>query len=206
MDIHSNFHLNSYHGLQEKLTEIGSVMNFVSGDIILREDQYVKGVPIVLNGTVKVLRKDVSGKEILLYYINDGESCVMSFFGAMNQEKSQVIAVAENDVELIFIPNDMVNKLQRENTQWSDYILKLYHMRFEELISVINTIAFKRMDQRIIEFLRNRSMVTGSKDIQITHHTIAEELGTARAVVSRLIKQMEIDGLVVLGRNKVTLV
>jgi len=206
MDINSNFHLNSYHGLQEKLTEIGSVMNFVSGDIILREDQYVKGVPIVLNGTVKVLRKDVSGKEILLYYINDGESCVMSFFGAMNQEKSQVIAVAENDVELIFIPNDMVNKLQRENTQWSDYILKLYHMRFEELISVINSIAFKRMDQRIIEFLRNKSMVTGSKDIQITHHTIAEELGTARAVVSRLIKQMEIDGLVVLGRNKVTLV
>jgi CRP/FNR family transcriptional regulator, anaerobic regulatory protein len=129
----------------------------------------------------------------------------MSFLGGLHHEKSTLRAVAEEDVEILFIPIDKVTELIKDNTEWLDYVFKLYHKRFEELLSVVNAVAFKKMDDRILQFLKEKQKNSGGNDVNITHQQLAEELGTARVVVSRLLKQMETDGLVLLGRNKIRL-
>ena len=188
----------------DKLYQYGEVKTFEEGKIIMNENSYIRAIPIVLKGSIRVMRID-DEKEILLYYIRPGESCIMSFLGGLHHEKSTLRAVAEEDVEILFIPIDKVTELIKDNTEWLDYVFKLYHKRFEELLSVVNAVAFKKMDDRILQFLKEKQKNSGGNDVNITHQQLAEELGTARVVVSRLLKQMETDGLVLLGRNKIRL-
>jgi len=205
MDSQSSIDLNNNASLKAKLTDYGSLLRFESGDVVLNDQEYIKGLPIVLSGNVRVMRKDEDGKELLLYYIKSGESCVMSFIGSMFEEKSQILAIADDEVELLFIPNDKVRLLQKEDSLWLEYIFRMYHQRFEELLSVINSVAFKKLDQRIVDFLQKKKEISGSSVISITHQLLAEELGSERAVISRLLKQLEKDKAVELGRNKIVL-
>ncbi len=191
---------------KEKLYQIGSVKEYKEGEVIMNENSYIRAIPIVLQGSIRVMRVDDEGREILLYYIKPGESCIMSFLGGIHKDTSKVKAVAEEDVEILFIPIDKVSLLIKENGEWLDYIFRLYHKRFEELLSVVNDVAFKKMDDRILHYLKEKQKLSGNKEISITHQELADELGTARVVVSRLLKQMEAEGLVKLGRNKITLV
>ena len=130
----------------------------------------------------------------------------MSFLGGMHHDTSKVKAIAEEETEILFIPIDKVNLLIKEFPEWLDYIFRLYHKRFEELLEVVNAIAFKKLDERLLNFIQKKSELTGSRTILITHEQLANEMGTARVVVSRLLKQMEDEGLVLLGRNKIVLV
>jgi CRP/FNR family transcriptional regulator len=182
------------------------VKTFAEGETILRENAYIQAIPIVLDGAIKVIRTDDDGREILLYYISPGESCIMSFLGGMHHETSKVKAVAEETSEVMFIPIEKVISLLKENPQWLDYIFRLYHRRFEELLDVVNAIAFKKMDERLLHFLQKKAVIGSSKTIVTTHEQLASDLGTARVVVSRLLKQMEVEGLVKLGRNRIFLV
>lgn len=191
--------------MRDKLYKYGTIKTYKEGETILNEESYIHAIPIVLQGAIRVMRSDDEGKEILLYYIRPGESCIMSFLGGMHGETSKVKAIAEEDVEILFIPLEKTAELLKENSEWLDYIFKLYHKRFEELLSVVNAVAFKKIDERILHYLREKSKLSGNPEIQITHGELAEELGTARVVVSRLLKQMEHEGLVRLGRNKITL-
>ena len=152
------------------------------------------------------MRTDEDGREILLYYIRPGESCIMSFLGGIHNDTSKVIAIAEEPTEILFIPIDKVNELIREYPEWLDYIFRLYHRRFEELLEVVNAVAFKKMDERLLAFIKKKSEMTNNKVINVTHEQLANELGTVRVVISKLLKQMEEEGLVELGRNKITLV
>jgi CRP/FNR family transcriptional regulator len=152
------------------------------------------------------MRPDDNGKEMLLYYIKPGETCIMSFLGGIHHEQIKINAVAEEDTEILFIPTDKIPSLIKEHTAWLDYIFRLYHQRFEELLEVVNVVAFKKMDSRILALLQEKKKLNGQSEIIITHQQLAEELGTARVVVSRLLKQMEEEGLVQLGRNKIVLV
>ncbi len=190
----------------DALYEIGTVKSYEEGEVIMNENAYIRAIPIVLNGSIRVMRVDEEGREILLYYIRPGESCIMSFLGGIHQETSKVKAVAEENVEILFIPIEKAGNLIQENSEWLDYIFRLYHKRFEELLSVVNEVAFKKMDDRILHFLQAKHNLTGNKDIQITHQELADELGTSRVVVSRLLKQLEVEGIVKLGRNKISLV
>lgn len=130
----------------------------------------------------------------------------MSFLGGMHHDTSKVKAIAEEETEILFIPIDKVNLLIKEFPEWLDYIFRLYHKRFEELLEVVNAIAFKKLDERLLNFIQKKSELTASRTILITHEQLANEMGTARVVVSRLLKQMEDEGLVLLGRNKIVLV
>lgn len=192
-------------GIREKLLEYGITKTFEEGDIILNENAYIRSIPIVTRGNIKVLRTDKDGREILLYYIKAGESCIMSFLGGIHNDTSKVKAIAEEKTEVLFIPVDKIHLLIREFPEWLDYIFRLYHKRFEELLEVVNAIAFKKMDERLLAFIRKKSALSNSRTIQITHEQISNELGTARVVISRLLKQMEDEGLVKLGRNKISL-
>ncbi len=205
MQLDSNPKSKVSNELLEKLTAVGITKSFKEGDVILDEDSYIKSIPIVTKGSIKVLRSDDDGREILLYYIKAGESCIMSFLGGIHQDKSKVRAVVEEDTEILFIPIEKVSLLIRDFPDCLDYIFRLYHKRFEELLEVVNSIAFKKMDERLLNFIQKKCALSQSNVLTITHEQIANELGTVRVVISRLLKQMEYEGLVKLGRNKITL-
>jgi len=192
--------------LVEKLYKHSIQKNYEAGSIILNENSHIRSIPIVTKGMMKVIRTEEDGREILLYYIKAGESCIMSFLGGMHNETSKVKAEVEEDAEILFLPMDKVSLFIKEYPQWLDYIFRLYHKRFEELLEVVNAIAFKKVDERMLALLNRKAELTGNKTLNITHEQLANELGTARVVVSRLLKQLEENGVVQLGRNKIVLV
>lgn len=192
--------------LVEKLQQNSIRKEYKAGSVILNENAHIRSIPIVTKGTLRVIRTEEDGREILLYYIKAGESCIMSFLGGMHNETSKVKAEVEDDAEILFLPIEKVPLFIKEHPQWLDYIFRLYHKRFEELLDVVNAIAFKKVDERLLGLLQKKWELTGDKTLYITHEQLANELGTARVVVSRLLKQLEEIGKVKLGRNKIFLV
>lgn len=192
-------------GISKKLLEIGKVKSIRANEVIINDASYIKFIPIVLKGSLKVFRLEPNDKEILLYYIRPGETCVTSFFGGMHQEISKIKAVAEEDTEILFVPSEKIVSLVKEFPDWVEYILKMYHKRFEELLDVVNALAFQKVDERILNFLQTKSNLLHTNKLEITHEQIANEVGTARVVVSRILKRLEEDGVLFLERNQITL-
>lgn len=191
--------------LVEKLLRYSIQKKYDAGSIILNENAHIRSIPIVIKGSIKVIRTEEDGREILLYYIKAGESCIMSFMGTLHNETSKVKAEVEENAEILFLPVDKVSLFIKEYPQWLEYIFRLYHMRFEELLDIVNAIAFKKVDERLLSLLKKKEELTKSKTLFTTHEQLANELGTARVVVSRLLKQLEEDGVLQLGRNKIVL-
>lgn len=191
--------------LIEKLYKYSIRKTYPAGTIILNENSSIRSIPIIVKGLMKVIRTEEDGREILLYYIKAGESCIMSFLGGLHNETSKVKAEVEEDSEILFLPMEKVSLFIKEYPEWLDYIFRLYHKRFEELLEIINAIAFKKVDERLLTFLRKKSELSDSNVILITHEQLANELGTARVVVSRLLKQLEENNVLELGRNKIVL-
>jgi len=191
--------------LVSKLFQYGIQKHYKAGSVVLNENAHINSLPIVTKGILKVIREEEDGREILLYYIKAGESCIMSFLGGLHNETSKVRAEVEEDAEILFVPIDKLSFFIKEYPQWLDYIFRLYHKRFEELLEIVNDIAFKKVDERLLDLLKKTADVTQSTTILMTHEQIANKLGTARVVVSRLLKQLEESGSVRLGRNKIEL-
>lgn len=191
--------------LVEQLHQISVRKEYKNGDIILNDGSFIRSIPIVTKGTLKVTRLEEDGREILLYHIKAGESCIMSFLGGLHQETSKVKVEVVEDAEIFFLPIENVSLLIKTYPQWLDYIFRLYHQRFEELLNIVNAIAFKKVDERLLHLLEKKRELTKSNIINITHEQLANELGTARVVVSRLLKALEEEGKVELGRNKIVM-
>lgn len=191
--------------LIDKLYQHSIRKEYESGSLILNENSQIRSIPIVTRGILKVIRTEEDGREILLYYIKAGESCIMSFLGGLHNEQSKVRAEVEEDAEILFLPMNKVSLFIKDYPQWLDYIFKLYHKRFEELLEIVNAIAFKKVDERLLTLLEKKSELANSNTLIITHEQLANDLGTARVVVSRLLKQLEENGKVQLGRNKIML-
>lgn len=189
--------------LLEKLKKEGTIKTFGPDTVLIDENDYIKFVPIVLNGSIKVFKVDEDGREMLLYYIKPGESCVMSFLGATCNGTSKIKAVVEEEAEVLILPVHKVMDLIRENQQWIQFIFELYNRRFEELLSVVNAIAFQKVDVRLYELLKTKVKMLKTDELNMTHQQLADELGTAREVVSRLLKQLERENKISLGRNKI---
>lgn len=201
--------LNSLTGVleaNEKLSDLGITKRFKPGETIVSENVSVRSIPIVTKGNVKVMQSDDTYKEMVLYYLRPGETCIMSFLAGLYHDTSKVKAVAEEESEVVFIQVEKIRELIREHPEWLNYIFQIYHKRFEELLEVVDAVAFKNMDERLLSFLQKRSVVAGTRTLAMTHEQLAQELGTAREVISRLLKKMEAEGLVELGRNRITLV
>ena len=196
-----NFHEKE---LKDELDAIEH-MYFKAGEELIRVNSYIKVIPFLVTGLIGVYRMDEEGREILLYYIKPGETCIMSFLAGINNNTIKLRAVIEEDCELIIIPVDKVIQWVKKYPEWVDYIFKLYNKRFEDLLEVVNAIAFQKMDERIFQNLQKKSEMSEKKEISITHQQLADEIGTTREVVSRLLKKMERDGLLSLGRNKIVL-
>ena len=175
-------------------------VNISRGQIVLKEGYYVNMIPVVLDGLLKVTSRD-EDKEILLYYINKGESCIMSFSACITNSTSKVFAVTELDSNVLMIPAGTLNTLISSHPSFNDYFYRLYQSRYEELIGAIDQLVFKNFDARLHQYLKEKSEKLNTTSLTITHQEIAQDTGTAREVVSRALKKMEKDGKLQLTRN-----
>ena len=146
----------------DKISDLGSVCSFSKDEIIINDQSYIRSIPIVTKGTIKVMQTDDDYRELFLYHIKPGETCIMSFLGGMHQEKSKIKAVAETPVEVLMIPIENAVKLVSEYPEWVEYIFSIYHKRFEELLNVVNEVTFKKMDERLLQFLQKKAAVNNA--------------------------------------------
>lgn len=178
-----------------KLIEIGTIQSIPEGSEILREGQYVKVVPLVIEGLIKVYTKQ-EDKELLLYYIQPEESCIMSFSSSLSNDPSKVYAITESDTKALLLPATEMSNWVLQYPNLNNLFFGMFKLRYADLLDTINHIIFNKLDQRILFYLKGKSELLNSKVINITHKQIASELGTAREVVSRIIKKLEKEGLV----------
>lgn len=175
-----------------------------AGTVLLKEGAYVAAAPLVLSGLLKVDRVE-EDRELLLYYIKPGQSCIMSFSAVLKDGMSQVMAIAEEESDLLLLPADHLKSWHARFPSLQQYYLDLYQEYYEGLLHTIDMLAFHRMDARILDLLQRKATAKESLKLQITHSQIAQELGSTREVVSRVLKKLETEGRVELGRNEVSL-
>ncbi|MGB4844649.1 MAG: Crp/Fnr family transcriptional regulator [Ferruginibacter sp.] len=191
--------------LLKEIEQFGIIQQFNEGDIIMDYGKYIRMMPIILKGTIKVSRLDDDGNEILLYYLSSNESCSMAYSCCIEAKKSEVKAIAEEDVELIAIPHLKLDEWLCKYTSWKNYIMRSFNERFIELLKSIESIAFHKLDERLIAYLKEKQRISGSAVIKASHSLIADELATSRVVISRLLKQLENSNQIILYRNEIKL-
>jgi CRP/FNR family transcriptional regulator len=189
----------------EEVLQVGKFHVFMPGEEIIRPGQYIKAIPLILKGSVKIMREDNDGKELLLYYLGENDSCAMSLTCCLSLRKSEVKAIAEEKTEMLMIPVEYVEKWMEKYPSWKSFVFGTYQKRFEEMLNAIDSIAFKKMDERLLEYLERKKNALNTKELNITHEEIANDIGTSREVISRLLKQLERMGAVKLSRNKIEL-
>lgn len=191
--------------LLEQLFEKGKLLYVKEGEEIIKPGTHLQHFHIMLSGTIKVLRPAENGNEIFIYYLTDKEACAMSITCCMTTRKSEVRAVAEEPSILLLIPIQYVDKWIIEYPTWKSLIFQAYQKRFNDLLQTIDSIAFRKVDERLLDYLERKTKVLKTRIITSTHEEIATELNSSREVISRLLKQLENLGKVKLGRNKIEL-
>ncbi len=191
--------------LLKEMQQFGIWQNFAEGEVIMDYGKYIRMMPVILNGTVKVYRLDENGNEILLYYLSSNESCSMAYSCCIEAKKSEVKAIAEDNVELIAIPNIKLDEWLCAYPSWKNYIMRSFNERFIELLKSIESIAFHKLDDRLVAYLKEKQRLTGSSVIKASHYLIADELATSRVVISRLLKTLENSNKIILYRNEIKL-
>jgi CRP/FNR family transcriptional regulator len=182
-----------------------TIQSFKTGDVIMRTGQYIKNTVLVISGKIKIYREDENGGEFFMYYLQPGQACAISMICATKNETSQIMAKVVEDVELIMIPLPLMDKWMMQHRSWYEFVIDTYRSRFEEVLEVIDSIAFRAMDERLEFYLKRHADACGCKDLKLSHQEIASELNTSREVISRLLKKMEQRGLVNLQRNNIEL-
>ncbi len=191
---------------QALLDEIGRVGTFKEvseGFQLMDIGQYIKSMPLLVSGAIKILRDDDEGDELLLYFLERGDTCAMTLTCCLGETKSEIRAIAETDAKLIMVPIQKMEEWTSKYKSWRDFVFKSYHGRMMEMLDTIDSIAFMKMDERLVKYLRDKAKVSGSKTIHTTHQDMAYDLHTSRVVVSRLLKTLENQGKVKLGRNMI---
>lgn len=191
--------------LLKEIHQFGIIQHYNEGDLIMDYGKYIRMMPIILNGTIKVYRLDDEGHEILLYYLSSSESCSMAYSCCIEAKKSEVKAIAEDEVELIAIPHIKLDEWLCVYPSWKNYIMRSFNERFIELLKSIESIAFHKLDERLIAYLKEKQRLSGSSVIKASHNLIADELFTSRVVISRLLKQLENSKKIILYRNEIKL-
>ena len=162
---------------------------------LLREGQFIKVIPLVLKGVLKVYTKH-EDKELLLYYIQPNESCIMSFSAGINNQPSKIYAVTEEDSHLLLIPSEKLSKWTKQFPDFNSLFFLQYNLRYSDLLDTINSLLFEKLDKRVLDYLKEKVLVTQNNPLKISHRQIASELGTAREVISRIVKKLELEGKV----------
>ncbi len=191
--------------LVKEIEDSGNLKHFQAGETIVNMDSYIKHIPVVISGSIKVIRTEEDGREILLYYLTPGESCIVSILSGMKNETSKIKAIVEEDADIMLIPADKAKEWVKKYPDWTEFIFDLYQKRFEELLDVVNSVAFQKIDTRLLHLIKQKTQLYNSKEISVTHQQLADELGITREATSRVLKLMEKDNLLILSRNKIEL-
>ncbi|WP_420319775.1 Crp/Fnr family transcriptional regulator [Flagellimonas sp.] len=193
---------SKFESLFEKMAQVGTLQHIAKGTGILREGQFVKVVPFVQKGLIKVFTR-YEDRELLLYYIQPNQSCIMSFSASINNEPSQIYAITEEDTEAILVPVDKLDAFTKENPKINNFFFQQYKGRYAELLDTIHHVLFDKMDKRLYSHLRDKVLLKNENPLQISHQQLANEVGTVREVVSRVLKKLEGEGLVEQIGNKI---
>ncbi|REH46551.1 CRP/FNR family transcriptional regulator [Tenacibaculum gallaicum] len=201
--------LQKYYGylfeeaLLQEIAALAIAREVKANEVIINIDSYITSIPLLLNGAIKILREDKEGDDLVLYYIEKGDTCAMTLSCCMEQTKSKIKAIAETDVKLLMIPKQKMSEWLSKYKSWQEFILYSYHSRLQEFIDAIDTIAFLNMDQRLLKYLKDKALVNQNETISVTHQQIANDLHTSRVVISRLLKALEKQDKIELHRNQI---
>ncbi|UOE40549.1 Crp/Fnr family transcriptional regulator [Chryseobacterium suipulveris] len=191
--------------LVEELLQVGKLKTAKEGDVIISIGQPIVYMPIVLEGILKVSMIDDNGKELLMYYLNAADGCAMTFTCCMQEAKSEIQAVAEEDVEMWMIPVEYMDKWMSQYPTWKHFVMRTMQNRFYEMLKALDMVAFNSLDTRLLTYLKEKSSLTGKTVINVSHEQIANDLASSRVVISRMLKKLENDGKVLLYRNQIKL-
>jgi len=189
--------------LIDEIVEIASLKNFESGDILIDIGDEMTHIPLILKGVVKIMREDRNEDEILLYFLEKGDTCAISFVNCINRSQSMFRGIVENDVECIMLPVEKIEDWIVSYKTWRHFIIESYHNRLIEMVEAIDSLAFLKLDDRLYKYLSDKMRMIHSGDLTITHQEIADDLNTSRVVISRLLKALERKGKIKLGRNRI---
>lgn len=189
--------------LINEICQAGILKTFQEGDILIDIGQPIKHIPLVVSGSLKILREDKAGKELLLYYLELGDTCAVTLSCCTKKSKSNIRAVCEEEAEILFIPADKMEEWMMDFKSWRSFVLESYNDRLGEMLTAIDTLAFDNMEERLYKYLKNKAIITKNPELHITHLQIAEEMHSSRVVISRLMKKLELEQKIVQHRNRV---
>jgi CRP/FNR family transcriptional regulator len=191
--------------LIDEIAEVSLLRDFSEGDILIDFGDYIKKMPLLIEGAIKILREDFDEGELLLYFIEKGDTCAMTMACCMGEIKSEIRAVAETNGTVIMIPVHKMEEWLGKYKSWRNYVFNSYNNRLKEMLNAIDNLAFMNMDERLMNYLTDKSKINHSKEIHTTHQEIAYDLHTSRVVVSRLLKALENDGKIKIHRASIEL-
>ena len=189
--------------LIDEIVKVASYREFKADDYLIEIGDYIKTMPLLLNGAIKILREDENGDELLLYFLERGDTCAMTLTCCMGQSKSRIRAIAETDGALLMIPVEKMEDWLTKYKTWRNFVFDSYNVRLMEMLEAIDTLAFMNLDERLYKYLTDKAKVLGTTEINTTHQEIAYEMHTSRVVISRLLKALELKGKIKLHRNKI---
>lgn len=192
--------------LINEIVQVGTFKEVPEGYKLMEIGDYVRGMPLLISGVIKILRDDEDGDELLLYYLENGDTCSMTMACCMGDAKSEIRAIAETNAKLIMVPIQKMEEWTVKYKSWRNFVFNSYHLRLNELLTTLDNIAFQKMDERLIGYLKEKARVTKDDIIHNTHQEIAYELHSSRVVISRLLKKLEELGKIKLHRNFIKIV
>ena len=191
--------------LIEEILAVGKIRKVSEGETVIAIGQPIVYMPIVLEGILKVSMMDDNGKELLMYYLNAEDGCAMTFTCCMQEAKSEILSVAEEDAELWMIPVEYMDKWMSKYPTWKHFVMRTMQNRFYEMLKALDMVAFNSLDARLLTYLKEKSKNTGKTVINVSHEQIANDLASSRVVISRMLKKLENEGKVLLYRNQIKL-
>ena len=192
--------------LIQEINQVGTYREIEACTEIIRTGEYIKSIPLLLSGAIKVIREYDDGEELLLYYVEEGNTCSMSMSCCVEQRKSQIKAVAELDTLIIMIPIKKMEEWLGRYQSWRTFVFSNYQNRIEEVLQSLERVAFERLDERLEDYLKEKARINSEHSVFQTHKEIAEELHSSRVVISRLLKKLEQMGSIKLHRNHIELI
>ncbi|CAL66246.1 Crp/Fnr family transcriptional regulator [Christiangramia forsetii] len=187
--------------LLNEIFEVGTNKFIPAGETILNVEEYVTSIPLLLDGAIKISRVDNDGDELLLYFLERGDTCAVTLTCCLERSKSEIKAVTEKETRLVMIPVEKMEEWIIKYKSWRTFIFQSYNLRLKEMLDAIDSVAFFRMDKRLLQYLQDKAKINQNETLQVTHQEIAYDLHTSRVVISRLLKTLEMDGKISLRRN-----
>jgi len=191
--------------LLEEMNRVGVVKNVEKGELMIDIGESIQHIPLILDGVIKIVREDESGDELLLYFVEFGNTCAMTLNCCLGQTKSEIRAICESDVRLILIPVNYMDPWLAKYKSWRSFVFNNFNTRLSELLKAVDALTFLKLDERLMNYLTEKAKVTDNTVLEVTHLEIANDLNSSRVVISRLLKQLENEGVLRLGRNTITL-